>query len=416
MNARRREPPSAPQAGRAASTFVRLGAGLSFAIFLILAATARAETPNLPPDGKLTADFDTRALSRVATPPLGLPPVVVPTENPLTAARIALGRKLFFDRRLSFNNTISCGICHVPEQGWTNNELAMPIGVEGRSVRRNSPALFNVAYQNRLFHDGRETTLETQIFSPLLAMNEMANPSIGYLIEKVKTLPDYAGWFEAAFGAQATIDRVAQALAGYQRTLLSANSPFDRYYFAGEKTALSTSARRGFDLFQGKAGCAACHRIDKDHALFTDQEFHDTGIAQDPAGARPGTVMVELAPGVSVPMSREAIASVGGARAPDLGRHEVTLDPADLWRFKTPSLRNVALTAPYMHDGSLKSLEDVVASYNAGGDASRNRDPRIRALGLSKIEVSAIVAFLESLTGDNPAELQLDARSIGVGN
>ena len=365
------------------------------------------------------ADFDQRALARLAAPPLGLPPVAISTDNPPSAAKIALGRKLFFDRRLSRNGTMSCGICHVPEQGFTNNELARPIGTEGRSLRRNAPGLFNVAYARRLFHDGRETRLETQIISPLLARVEMANPSIGYVIAKIGSLPDYAGRFEAAFGGGPTIGRLGDAIASYERSLLSANSAFDRWYFGHEEQALSGQARAGFELFTGRAGCSACHLIGDAHAIFTDHEFHDTGIGYYNSKVRPQTraaVQVEIAPGVRVSVSRATLETIGLPPASDLGRHEVTLDPDDLWRFKTPSLRNIALTAPYMHDGSLATLEEVVRFYSHGGHPHPGIDPAVQPRGLSDREVSALVAFLESLTGDNLAELIADARSAAVGN
>ena len=364
-------------------------------------------------------DFDRRALERMETPPLGLPPLSLPADSAPTAARIALGRKLFFDRRLSRNGTMSCGICHIPEQGFTNNELARPIGTEGRSIRRNAPSLFNVAYQESLFHDGRETRLETQVIGPLLARVEMANPSIGYLIARIESLPDYAGRFEAAFGGGPTIGRLGSAIASYERSLLSANAPFDRWRYGGEATAMKPAARAGFALFTGKAGCAACHMIGDDHALFTDQQFHDTGLGYRDQRLRPadrGPVPVEIAPGVAVPVPRSVIESVGLPPESDLGRHEVTLDPADLWKFKTPSLRNVAVTAPYMHDGSLTTLEQVVRFYDRGGIAHPGLDPLIRPLGLEDNEVAALVAFLESLTGDNLAALVADARSVAVGN
>ncbi|MDH3472303.1 MAG: c-type cytochrome [Rhodospirillales bacterium] len=364
-------------------------------------------------------DFDRRALERMETPPLGLPPLSLPADSAPTAARIALGRKLFFDRRLWRNGTMSCGICHIPEQGFTNNELARPIGTEGRSIRRNAPSLFNVAYQESLFHDGRETRLETQVIGPLLARVEMANPSIGYLIARIESLPDYAGRFEAAFGGGPTIGRLGSAIASYERSLLSANAPFDRWRYGGEATAMKPAARAGFALFTGKAGCAACHMIGDDHALFTDQQFHDTGLGYRDQRLRPadrGPVPVEIAPGVAVPVPRSVIESVGLPPESDLGRHEVTLDPADLWKFKTPSLRNVAVTAPYMHDGSLTTLEQVVRFYDRGGIAHPGLDPLIRPLGLEDNEVAALVAFLESLTGDNLAALVADARSVAVGN
>lgn len=365
------------------------------------------------------SDWDQRALARILAPPLGLPAVPLPGSEPPSAAQIALGRKLFFDRRLSHRGTMSCGICHIPEQGFTSNELARPIGTEGRSLRRNAPALYNVAYAERLFHDGRDTSLETQVIGPLLARVEMANPSIGHLLARIERLPDYAGRFEAAFGGGPTIGRLGAALAAYQRSLLSANSPFDRWRFGGETAALSVQARTGFALFTGRAGCVACHTVGRDHALFTDQSFHDTGLGYFNAKVRPSVrapVPVEIAPGVTVAVSRETLESVGLPPESDLGRHEVTLDPADLWRFKTPSLRNVALSAPYMHDGSLATLEAVVRFYDKGGHAHAGLAPLLQSLGLNDSEVTALVAFLESLTGDNVADLTADARSVAVGN
>jgi cytochrome c peroxidase len=383
---------------------------LGLTLILLLTAAAPAV---------IAGELDRRALDRVERPPLGLPPLPVPADNPATEAKVALGRKLFFDRRLSRNGTMSCGMCHVPEQGFTNNELARPIGTEGRSLRRNAPTLFNVAYATSLFHDGRETRLETQIISPILDRSEMANPSVGFLVAKIARLPDYAGRFAAAFGAGPSIDRMGQAIASYQRSLLSANSRFDRWRYGGDGTALSAEAKTGFALFTGMAGCSACHLIGAAAALFTDNRFHDTGLGWYNATVRPterGAVAVEIAPGVRVPLDRAAIEAVGLPEPGDLGRHEVTLDPADLWRFKTPSLRNVALTGPYMHDGSFTSLEQVVRFYDKGGHPSPGLDPAIVPLGLTDAERAALVAFLESLTGDNVADLVADARSVAVGN
>ncbi|MDH3597835.1 MAG: c-type cytochrome, partial [Rhodospirillales bacterium] len=325
----------------------------------------------------------------------------------------------FFDRRLSHNGTMSCAMCHVPEQGFTNNELATPIGVEGRGLRRNAPTILNVAYQKRLFHDGRETALETQVISPLLAPDEMANPSIGYVIDKIAGLPDYAGLFERAFGAGPSIGRLGQAIASWERSLLAADASFDRWYYGGEAAALSERQRQGYDLFIGKAGCAQCHLIGEDAALFTDGAFHNTGLgyhADEVAARTTAPVPVEIAPGRTVMVDRKAVESVGLPRRTDLGRHEVTLDPADLWRFKTPSLRNVALTAPYMHDGSLRSLEAVVRFYDRGAVPHEALDPMIRPLGLGEDEIAALVAFLESLTSVDVGALIADARSAPVGN
>jgi len=377
-----------------------------------IALTAGAGAP------ELVSSHDRRALERLQSPPLGLPPVPVPDDNPPTASKIALGRKLFFDRRLSFNHTMSCGMCHIPEQGFTNQELATPIGVEGQSLRRNAPTILNAAYASRLFHDGRESSLENQAIAPLLAGDEMANPSIGYLVEKIADLADYDGLFERAFGAGPSLERIGQAIACWERTLLSAASPFDRWRYGGQQDALTPRQVEGFRLFTGKAGCVSCHSIDEQSALFTDGGFHDTGIGHrgEVVGAAGAPVPVELAPGLVVPMDRRAVESVGLGRRPDAGRFEITLDPADRWRFRTPSLRNVALTAPYMHDGSIGTLEEVLAYYDAGGSPHPGLDARIRPLHLAPEETEALLSFLGALTGDDLPALVDDARSVNVGN
>ena len=354
-----------------------------------------------------------RALARLKTPPLGLPVVPHPAHNPPSAAKIELGRKLFFDRRLSHNATMSCAMCHVPEQGFSSNELATPVGVEGRSVRRNSPTVLNVAYVSELFHDGRDPALETQYVAPMTAFNEMANPSLGHVIDKISKLEDYTAPFDKAFGGPPSPDRVGAALAAYQRSLVSGASPFDRWKYGGESDALGERERAGFELFVGKAGCVTCHSIGETSALFTDNAFHDTGYGwqrEQERQGKGGMVEVEIAPGVTTRVPMAVVMSVGNPPPADLGRYEVTQDPIDRWRFRTPSLRNVALTAPYMHDGKLRRLEDVVAFYNAGGVAHEGRDERIRPLGLDAQEIVALVAFLKSLTGDNIAELIAEAR------
>jgi cytochrome c peroxidase len=363
-------------------------------------------------------DWDKQALDRYESPPLGLPPVPTPKDNPPTTEKIALGRKLFFDRRLSFNNTMSCGMCHVPEQGFTNNELATPVGVEGRSIRRNSPTILNAAYAKHIFHDGRDTSLETQTINPLLARDEMANPSMGWLIAKINGLSDYDGMFARAFGGGPTTDRIGKAIASWERTVVAANSPFDRWRYAGEKNALDTDAKKGFELFTGKALCIACHHIGAKYALFTDDAFHDTGIGYVSAEAErdDAPVPVETAPGEVIPMSRELIRSISEPRPSDLGRFEVTLNPKDKWRFKTPSLRNASVTAPYMHDGSLRTLEEVVGFYDRGGVPHEGLDPLIQPLDLTPEEIAALVAFLQSLTSPGITELAADARSVAVGD
>ncbi len=346
-----------------------------------------------------------------AAAPLGLTPPQA-TDALVTPQTIALGRKLFFDRRLSFNGTLSCGMCHIPEQAFAQNELRTPVGFQGRSVRRNAPSLLNVADRALLFVDGRETALESQVWSPLLAANEMANPSVGYVLARIATMTDYAGAFEAAYGRGVSMELLGAALASYQRTLLSANSPFDRFYYGADPAALGAQARAGFALFRSN-GCAACHRIEDAAASFTDDDFHDTGIGyRQTMGIAAPVRSVFVAPGVEIALAQSLATPI----VADLGRYEITNDPADLYRFRTPSLRNVALTAPYMHDGSIATLAAVLEYYDAGGVAHAGQDPRIRPLGLSGAERAALLTFLVSLTGENVARLAADARSVPIGD
>lgn len=346
---------------------------------------------------------------------LGLPAIAVPADNPQTPEKVALGRKLFFDRRLSFNGTMSCAMCHVPEQGFTSNELATPLGFEGRSLRRNAPTVLNVAYHPLLFHDGREHALETQVWGPLLAGNEMANPSVGHVIARLRSLPEYADAFERAFpGRGVTIETIGQAIAAYERTLVSGNSRFDRWRYGGETNALDAAEQEGFRLFTGKARCASCHTVGERSALFSDFKFHNTGVGWRRAHGGAEKVRVELAPGVFTEVDARALDAVSERPQPDLGRFEVSLEPADRWAYKTPSLRNVALTAPYMHDGSIATLEAVVAFYDAGGVDNPGKSALLAPLGLTAAERAALVAFLRSLTGGNIAQLIAQAREPGT--
>lgn len=350
--------------------------------------------------------------------PLGLPAVELPEDNPATEEKINLGRRLFYDRRLSLNDTFSCAICHIPEQGFTSNEISTAVGFEGRSVKRNSPTIYNVAYYSILFQDGREDTLEQQVWAPLLAHNEMANPSIGYVINKIKGIDDYDGLFEKAFnGKGPTMETIGMALANYQRTLNSANSPFDRWYYGNEKNALNEDEQAGFELFVGKAQCSACHLINEDYALFTDNQLHNTGHGfATSMGIGPPTTRVQLAPGVFVDVDNEIIDGVRQQpKANDVGRYEVTQDPFDRWKYRTPSLRNVALTGPYMHDGDFSELREVVEFYNRGGVPNELLSPLIRPLELTQDEVDQLVDFLGTLTGSNVEVLVADAFAAPIG-
>lgn len=360
--------------------------------------------------------IETDLLAALSRPPLGLPEIPVPDHNPVTADKVQLGRKLFFDRRLSANNTVSCAMCHIPEQGFSQNELRLPVGFEGRSVRRNAPTIYNTAYVRRLFHDGREISLENQVWAPLLAQNEMGNVSIGVVVERINSLDDYRQRFEQAFGRGPDMQTVGMAIASYERMLVSAGSEFDRWYFGNEETAIGESAIRGFEVFRGKGRCVACHTVAPDFALFTDGQFHNTGIGYF-ATMKPVDTefQVPLAPGRTEHVESDLVQTTGTQSFRDLGRYEVTGLPEDRWRYRTPTLRNVELTAPYMHDGSIASLRDVLQFYNRGGVPNEALDPLIRPLGLSDSEIEDLLAFLMTLTGSNVDALVSDAHAAPIG-
>ncbi len=321
-------------------------------------------------------DWASLAVKRIKSPPLGLPSVPIPVDNQVTKQKLELGKKLFFDSRLSKNNALSCAGCHIPDQGFTNNHVATTIGVAGEFLARNAPTILNVAYQRTLFHDARETTLENQVYGPLLSKLEMGNPSIGWIIQTINGSEDYWGKFEKAFGEPVNVRNIGQAIATYERSLISANSPFDKWYFGKQQSAVSEDVKLGFKLFKGKGQCARCHLVKPNTALFTDQKLHDTGL-------------------------------VTAKKNADTGRMEVTGRGADKFRFKTPTLRNIALTAPYMHNGQLKTLASVVAFYNQG--SKRDNKRKMPVLHLSDKEQALIVEFLKSLNGDNVQALIIEA-------
>lgn len=344
-------------------------------------------------------------LAAAALPPgLGLPPRPGPVATP---AQVALGRQLFMDRSLSVNGTMSCAMCHLPEQGFASQASRLAVGLEGRSLRRNAPGLLNVAWQSALFHDGRETALETQAWGPLLHPDEMGNPSAGHLLARVRANPAYRGRFERAFGRRASMDTLGAALAAYQRTLVAGGSRFDAWRYGGQTDALTPLEQAGWRLFSGRAGCTACHTAGKRHALFSDGRFHVTGAG---LAAAELSIDVPLAPGVQVQIDAAMLQPYDTPRAPDLGRWEISLRPEDRRAFKTPSLRQVAHTAPYMHDGSLPDLAAVIDFYARGGGAVEGRSPLLRPLDLSAEDRRALVAFLQALDSPQAEVLARRAR------
>jgi cytochrome c peroxidase len=307
--------------------------------------------------------------------PLGLPPVPYPADNPPTAETIALGRRLFYDPRLSKDNTIACASCHNPGLEFTDGRR-VSLGVGGVTGVRNAPSLLNAAYSPVQFWDGRARTLEEQSADPLVGSMEMNQPH-EVSVAKVRGDARYRADFARAFGpGDVTMVKIEKALASFERTLLSGDSSFDRYEYGGEKTAMSPAAVRGLALFTdpAKGNCAICHSIGERYALFTDGKFHNTGA------------------GVN-----------GEGQITDAGRFSQTKAAADEGAFKTPSLRNVALSAPYMHDGSLKTLADVVDFYAGGGNSSVSLDRLIQPLHLTARDRADLVEFMKALNDSMPA-------------
>lgn len=297
--------------------------------------------------------------------PLGIRSTLpVPFDNPITPDRTELGRRLFFEKRLSRDGSVACASCHVPARAFTDGR-PVAVGVGGRVGRRNAPTLLNRAYAAPLFWDGRARSLEEQALVPMESPVELGS-SHDDIVSRLSTIAAYRRLFRQAFGSdEITIERAAAALASFQRTLVSGGSAFDRFVVLGDSAALAPEARRGFELFRGEAACVVCH----DGLLFSDQRFHNTGVAWR-----------------------------NGAFA-DSGRAAVTGRSEDLGAFRTPTLRDVALTAPYMHDGSLAALEDVIAFYVRGGTANPRLDPAMQPLDLNAADQRALVAFLRALTG-----------------
>jgi len=308
--------------------------------------------------------------------PLGLPPVLIPADNPPTAETISLGRRLYYDPMLSVDDTVACASCHHPDFGFTDGKPVSE-GVNGQKGGRNAPTVFNVAYFATQFWDGRTPNLEKQAEGPVQNPIEMAHTLEG-VEQKLTADPTYQAEFEKAFGpGPITYAKVEKAIASFERTVISGNSPFDRYFYGGDETALSEAAKRGLEISRDpmKGNCTACHPI----GLFTDNQFHNIGVGVDDQG--------ELT---------------------DLGRYEVSKNEADRGAFKTPSLRNIALTAPYMHDGSLKTLKEVVDFYIGGGNSNPHLDPQLKVLtpttetGAVNWSGADLEAFLEALTGEIP--------------
>lgn len=322
------------------------------------------------------------AVPASAAPPAPLPPPPSPAGNPGTTEKAELGKKLFFDRRLSGDGTMSCATCHDPETGYSDG-LAISLSYPTTKNWRNSPGLLNAAYRKTLFWDGRSGSLEEQALFPMMSPFEM-NRNLDYVEEVLKTVPAYVEAFRSVFGGEITRQRVAMAIAAFERTLVSRDTPLDRH-LRGEVDALTAKQRAGYELFVGKAGCAACHGGEE----LADGRFHNLGVPEDPKAKEDPRVLA----------TARFVGKVSGfpdyrTLAEDPGRFLVTKDPADWKAFATPPLREVARTAPYMHNGSLSSLEEVIDFFDRGGGADPKKSPLLAPLSLSKEEKEALREFL----------------------
>lgn len=285
--------------------------------------------------------------------------IPVPADNSMTEEKVELGKKLYFDTRLSGNNKMSCFSCHATGAGYGDN-LSTFIGFEGFKGARNSPTIINAGYYTSNFWDGRAGSLEEQALGPIQAEGEM-NQNLDELIPELKAVPEYVDEFNQVFNEEIAAENIAKAIAAFERTITITDTKFDRF-LAGETDALNAQEIEGMKLFAGKANCMSCHA----GPTLSDNNFHNLGIEGDD------------------------------------GRFAVTNQEADKGKFKTPQLRGLSHTAPYMHDGSLATLKDVVNYYNEGGSAHPNKDPLMVQLNLTDEEVDSIVAFLESMSGEVP--------------
>ena len=322
--------------------------------------------------------------------PKGLSPLtpvaVVPEANPLTKAKVALGKQLYFEPRVSLNGTVSCATCHNPEKGWTDN-LKTSVGIDGQVGGRNAPTVLNTVYGKTMFWDGRAPSLEGQSQGPPQNPIEMGKQSYQQIVERLRGIPGYRDQFKAVFGTDVTLDAIAKAIASFERvTALSGNSAYDKYQ-GGDMKALTESEKRGMVLFGlrldsedtfktdvvlQKAKCTLCHV----GFNFTDEKFHNLGIGWDAKS------------GKFADLGRFVIEPIGAK------------NPSSYGAFKTPTVRDVTRTGPYMHDGSLKTLEEVVAHYDKGGFANPALDKDMKPLKLTSQESADVVAFMKALTGE----------------
>jgi cytochrome c peroxidase len=359
-------------------------------------ASAQSEG-HAPPIPRVSPLADPKSLKQVGLP-VEATRAAVPADNPQTPEKVALGEKLFFDGRLSADGTVACSTCHDPALAFTDGR-EVSIGIKGRLGQRNAPTILNALYNAAQFWDGRSKTLEDQAALPIQNPSEMGQTTLDAAVKQIAAVPEYDHAFRRVFGHPINGSDLVRAIAAYERTQASFDSPFD-HFIGGDKNAISDSAKRGWELFNTKARCNKCHALsekNRDPVYFMDKDFHNIGIGiiRHDVVAESCRAETEINSGNVFDVDRAAIQSDLSV----VGRFLVSKKEADIASFKTPDLRNVLVTAPYFHDGSQATLWDVMDHYNKG-DGIKNPwlDQDMQPLALTEPEIDDVVAFLATLT------------------
>jgi cytochrome c peroxidase len=362
---------------------------------------APGKAPPIPKEGPLAKP---RSLQQVGLP-VDLTRAVTPPDNQQTPEKITLGQKLFFEGRLSADGTVACATCHDPARAFTDGRRTS-VGIHGRTGQRNAPTILNALYNKTQFWDGRAKTLEEQAGLPIINSVEMGQPSLDAAVANIAGIEEYEQAFHKVFGRPVNGPDLVRAIASYERTLVSFDSPFDRFS-AGDNNAIADSARRGWELFNSQARCNKCHALTdtkRDVTNFIDNDFHNIGIGiiRHDVAALARKAEKLLASGDAAAIDDAAI----GTDMSALGRFLITKNAADTASFKTPNLRNVLVTGPYFHDGSQETLWDVIDHYNKGAGLNNPwLDEDIQPLALTERDIDDLVAFLASLTSPEYRDL-----------
>jgi cytochrome c peroxidase len=341
----------------------------------------------------------------VTQPPAGVDPVIfklfIPRDNEMTPARVALGKKLYFDTRLSADGTVACATCHDVSRGFTD-QRAVAEGIRDQLGRRNAPTTLNTFVLQTLFLDGRAPSLEEQAKLPIINPIEMGQPDGAAAVKNIASDADYQQRFQQAYGRAPNYDDIGRALAAFERTLVFLRSPFDQF-LAGQRDAISPQAQEGWVLFNGKARCMSCHQLNQSDPIGTDDLFHNIGVSARHQNfedlAHQALVTLQKNDGLKA-IDELALST----DMSELGRFMVTKNRSDIGGFRTSQLRNIGITSPYMHDGSLTTLWDVMDHYNKGGEANPFLDGGIEPLALTEEEIDAVVALLFTLTDQRFAD------------